>query len=504
MAPGRSAAKPSAKPRVIIVGAGIGGVTLAILLQKAGIPYDIFERTTDVKPLGSAISLGPNVASLFKQIGIWDEVVSISKKRSSIDVFNENRELTFAMDFSPVSEMGGYDCFVMPRAALYDTLLKQIPARRIHRGKKMLSMLQNENGVMIRCADNTVYDGDLLVGADGAYSSVRQNLYLKLKKEGKLSSSDSEPLPHRCVCLVAQTSPLDPNKFPDLSDPVCHYNNIVAADRPYSWTTLTTQGNTICWGVTQYLDKESSKENDSFRRSEWTSEAAEAMCKEVRHFPIPGGDGTLTLGDIIDNTPKDYITKVMLEEKVFETWYHGRAVLMGDVGSQKCEGVLTSAVVFIRYNFAPWHPACHKIHPAGSRGAISAIHDAVCLANWINVLQSTSLEDMEKVFKEYQSERLPAVKADFTFGQRMAHVSAKNFKAKIARYMAKNMPDWLWTMTHSKNVANRPQGTVRPHHQPSLHKTLEIIMAKETAKMAIHGSEEKETKANKVAASRTT
>ncbi|KAF9563169.1 hypothetical protein EC968_004977 [Mortierella alpina] len=467
MSPSRPAARPGPRPRVIIVGAGIGGVTLAILLERAGIPYNVYERAAEIKPLGSALTLGPNVAPFLKQIGIYDEIVSKAKKRTSIDVFNENRELSFVMDFAPVNEMGGFDGYIIPRSQLYDILIAQIPAKRIHRGKKMLSMLQNENGVMIRCADGSVHEGDILVGADGAYSGVRQNLYLKLKKEGKLSSSDCEPLPHRCVCLVAQSSPLDPNKFPELNDEVCHYNNIVANDRPYSWNTLTAKGNVICWGVTQYLDKESSKENDSFRRSEWSSEAAEAMCKEVQHFPIPGGDGTLTLGDIISNTPKEFISKVMLEEKVFETWYHGRSVLIGD--------------------------ACHKIHPAGSRGAIGAIQDAICLANWINVIPSTSLEDMEKVFKEYQAERLPSVKADFVFGQRMAHVSARNFKAKIVRYMAKNMPDWLWTFSHTKNVANRPQvaflplvqdeGTVRPQYQPSLHKTLEIIRARDLSQV---------------------
>lgn len=80
-----------------------------------------------------------------------------------------------------------------------------------------------------------------------------------------------------------------------------------------------------------HLDAKSSKMNDSFRNSEWGPEAAEQMCKEVRDFPIPGGtNNSLTLGDLIDKTPQHLISKVMLEEKVFETWFHGRTVLLGD------------------------------------------------------------------------------------------------------------------------------------------------------------------------------
>lgn len=55
------------------------------------------------------------------------------------------------------------------------------------------------------------------------------------------------------------------------------------------------------------------------------------MCAEVRDFPIiSGGNKITTVGDLIDLTPKDLISKVMLEEKVFETWYHKRVALIGD------------------------------------------------------------------------------------------------------------------------------------------------------------------------------
>lgn len=71
--------------------------------------------------------------------------------------------------------------------------------------------------------------------------------------------------------------------------------------------------------------------------SEWGPHAAKQMCDETRDLktPIRDGDGFLTLGDLYDRTPQDLISKVMLEEKVFETWYHGRTVLIGD-GNVSC------------------------------------------------------------------------------------------------------------------------------------------------------------------------
>jgi len=130
--------------------------------------------------------------------------------------------------------------------------------------------------------------------------------------------------------------------------------------------------------VIEHLDRKSSKSNDNFRTSEWGPEAAEAMCNEVRDFPFPHG---VTVGDYIDRTPKELISKVMLEEKLFETWHGGRTVLLGD--------------------------ACHKMHPAAGLGAVSAIHDAIVLASRLYELPSTDLEDVDKVFKEYRAERYP-------------------------------------------------------------------------------------------------
>lgn len=87
-------------------------------------------------------------------------------------------------------------------------------------------------------------------------------------------------------------------------------------------------GNRLSWAVIQNVQKADARTGDSFKFSEWTPEATMEMANFVRHQPSPFNGGTL--GDIIDKTPKDLISKIMLEEKFFETWHDGRVVLLGD------------------------------------------------------------------------------------------------------------------------------------------------------------------------------
>lgn len=193
-------------------------------------------------------------------------------------------------------------------------------------------MSQDDQSVRIECADKSTYQGEILVGADGAYSAVRQALYESLKTENKLPASDQVPLPFTTTCMVGQTVPLDPTEFPELLQPLSNFHHIKGDNKPYSWMTGNTADNRICWVVVEYLERESSKASSSYRNSEWGKEATELWCKQIYDYPITvGPEGSqMTMGKMLDKTPKDLISKVMLEEKVFDTWYHGRTVLLGD------------------------------------------------------------------------------------------------------------------------------------------------------------------------------
>lgn len=83
--------------------------------------------------------------------------------------------------------------------------------------------------------------------------------------------------------------------------------------------------------VIKYLSGQMSKEVEDCKYEDWGPDATRSMCEEVKDFPIiAGGDKKLTIGDLIEWSPKEYVSKVMLEEKVFDTWYEGRTVLLGD------------------------------------------------------------------------------------------------------------------------------------------------------------------------------
>ncbi|KAG0332010.1 hypothetical protein BG000_010412 [Podila horticola] len=428
--------KDMKKNKVLIVGAGLGGITLGICLEKAGIPYEIFERANKVKPLGSALAIGPNVLFAWKQLGIYDELIKLGKRMVTSTGYDDDLVAQGVTDWSVRDSLGGDHTYVVSRPLLYDLLLRQIPPHKIHMGKRVLSILQNEHGVMIRCSDNQTHHGDILVGADGAYSGVRQSLYTQLKKEKKLPKRDDGVLPFTCTCLVGQTDPLDPEEFPEIEEEHCRFSSIMGGKYPYSRVTFTTPQKTICWMLVHHLDKNTAKDNDAFRNSEWGPEAAEQMCKQIGHLPVPGGNGKLTMKDLIDRTPKDLISKVMLEEKLFD------------------------------------------MHPAAGQGAVNAMQDAIVLANVISSLGTKDVKDIENIFKAYRAERRPLARDSYKMSRTLSKTIEKSMHGAFVRYTMKNMPAWLNKITMGKMVVNRPQlsflpkvedkGTVKALKQPSL------------------------------------
>lgn len=123
---------PGAKPHVIIVGAGIGGLTLALLLERAGVSYAILEKTSSIKPLGnenqisiyqtlqlplredslnwtdilfsfssgSALSVNGQVTYLFRQLGIFEDFKNNSLTFEQVQVYDGDCKPDYTLDFT--------------------------------------------------------------------------------------------------------------------------------------------------------------------------------------------------------------------------------------------------------------------------------------------------------------------------------------------------------------------------------------------------------------------
>ncbi|KAI7825305.1 hypothetical protein BC939DRAFT_127218 [Gamsiella multidivaricata] len=351
--------------QILIAGGGLGGLAMAVMLERLPehkkVDYLILERSTFLNPIGSAISLHASVIPLLKQLGIWSEIEKASKPMSHFSIKREDGSDLGTVDFAYGQLDYSFYGMVLARPDLHEILLSHVPPEKILTGKRIVSTTQDDFGVSCHCADSTIYHGDILIGADGAYSAVRQSLYKDLRAHGNLPRQDFSPIKLDQVVVVGITSPLNPLEYPMLKEDVCQFRIVLGGrDRAYTMWMVPLTDNRVAWSIGGRSDalngssfwSESQEEattsfglkaHQNSRFPDWgeaESESIEEICDYMRTKPNPFGYGTY--GDLIDRTPKHLISRVMFEEKGFRTWYGGRTVLIGD--------------------------ACHKSVPFGGQG----------------------------------------------------------------------------------------------------------------------------------------
>ncbi|KAG0217444.1 hypothetical protein BGX31_000245 [Mortierella sp. GBA43] len=382
---------------------------------------------------------------------------------ATLELCKENLKNIGCIDVSGFKEKTGYDCLIFHRPDLYDLLLSRVPAKNISFNKKVVWVLQNKEGVMIRTSDNETHHGDILVGADGAYSAVRQNLFKDLQKKNQLPASDAQSPKVGHVCLVGTTRPLDPEEYPELKDKHCHFTTVIGQDKAHTWMTCSLPDNRISFSVKEQLTENLTREA-MFRNSEWTPEANAKMIKDVYNFPIHQGRrrrasecGTASsgkvLGDLIEATDPELISKVFLEVKLYETWYHGRTVLIGD--------------------------AVHKMPPSAGQGAVNAMEDAVVLANCLYDIsdgsEAVTPERITEAFKDYREQRYTHAKYQVENSAGMAKIlSGQKISERVLRSIIYNIPKWLMSQKYLKQAGYRPQIMFlpivpSPPHLPIVH-----------------------------------
>lgn len=135
----------------------------------------------------------------------------------------------------------------MARPDLIRILASRIPAEKLHYNKRVIATHQDDTQVTITCADNTTYSGTILVGTDGAYSSIRQKMFKELEAEGLMHISDAKPMQSDYDCVVGVTGPMDTEKYPLLKEELCEFKIVMGKTLPMTVSPIFFYRWFQCW-----------------------------------------------------------------------------------------------------------------------------------------------------------------------------------------------------------------------------------------------------------------
>jgi 2-polyprenyl-6-methoxyphenol hydroxylase-like FAD-dependent oxidoreductase len=161
-----------------IVGGGIGGLTLAIALQRKGFDVAVYEHALEIKPLGAGLGLAANAVKAFFEVGIGDEVLEAGQVIKMVRIRDTQGNVLTETDSGQLSaKLGTINNFTIHRADLHDVLLRQLQPGTLHLNKGCVDVQQHAGkGVTLRFSDGTDTHADYVVACDGIHSPVRKKL----------------------------------------------------------------------------------------------------------------------------------------------------------------------------------------------------------------------------------------------------------------------------------------------------------------------------------------
>ncbi|MEL7142193.1 MAG: FAD-dependent urate hydroxylase HpxO [Cyanobacteria bacterium J06643_4] len=160
--------------KVIIIGAGIGGLTTGIALKQAGYDVTIYERVSKLRPAGAGISLWSNGVKVLNRLGLGKQMAAIGGQMNRMEYRSHRDEPLSDIDLQPLFRAVGQRPYPVARTDLQDMLLTAFGPENVHLSMKCIAVEQTAENATAIFEDGSQVTGDLIVAADGIHSIVRK------------------------------------------------------------------------------------------------------------------------------------------------------------------------------------------------------------------------------------------------------------------------------------------------------------------------------------------
>jgi salicylate hydroxylase len=346
--PARGSIDMARKPHVLIAGGGIGGLAAALALLTRGFDVDVYEQAGEVREVGAGLQISANGNRVLDALGVHEPLRALACEAVGKEVRLWSTGQTWKLfDLGAVSvERYGFPYYTVYRpdllAVLADGVRREKPDA-MHLGAKCIGFEQTARGVTLRFEGGEAR-GDVLIGADGVHSRIRQALFGAHAPQftGLVAWRGTIPmarLPERMRRMVG-TNWIGPGRH------IVHYP--VHRGELMNFVGVVERGD---WQV-----------------ESWTAGGTHEEC----HADFTGWHDDIHL--MIENIATPFKWALMGRAPM-EKWSIGRASLLGD--------------------------ACHPTLPFLAQGAVMALEDALVLARALEACG----DDIEAGLHRYETAR---------------------------------------------------------------------------------------------------
>lgn len=367
---------------IAIIGAGIGGLSAAIALQQIGRKVRVFERAFELKEMGAGIVLSANAIKAMDKLGIADQVRQAGSPVKKAEIRTPDGQLLVNMPVHKQAERYGTYSYLIYRPDLQRILYEKLESDTLVLGKKFSRLKQERENITSFFEDGEIVKSDILIGADGVHSRVRQNI------------GEASELRYSGFTAFRGISHFEDDRFPaELGGGFEAWGNgkrfgfsHLGKGRVFWFAAINTPQGKLLAAPKKKL-----------------------LALEFKSWWGP-------ISDVINSTDEEKIlVHEIFDRKPIKKWHKGRVTLLGD--------------------------AAHPMLPNLGQGGAQAMEDALIFAKYLERFP----QDIEQAWSLYEQARIPRVTKIVKGSRMMARMMQLEnpIAIKVRNQFLRKVPDEL-------------------------------------------------------------